>query len=77
MTSWTLAEGSTPVVWWTRRDDCSILSDRDRGVQVRWKEAVREELNREPPALAVPAGFDEDRLRRCDLSEPAGRRPSS
>src|SRR4051812_19257083 len=59
VTSWTLAEGSTPKVWWMRRDDGSILSDRDRGVQVRWREVLREDLNKEPAVLTTPATYRE------------------
>jgi hypothetical protein len=75
VTNWTLAEGSTPKVWWMRRDDGSILSDRDRGVQVRWHEAVRENLNKEPAALAVPSGYRETPCGDPDLSEPAEAPP--
>jgi hypothetical protein len=57
--SWTLAEGSTPKVWWSRREDWSILSDRERGVQVRWREVLRENLDREPPRLEQPAAYRE------------------
>jgi hypothetical protein len=55
--SWTLSEGSTPKVWWMRRDDWAILSDRERGVQVRWREVLRENLDREPPQLVPPADY--------------------
>jgi hypothetical protein len=57
--SWTLSEGDTPKAWWMRRDDWAILSDRERGVQVRWREALRENLDREPPRLEPPAGYRE------------------
>jgi hypothetical protein len=55
--SWTLSEGSTPKVWWMRRDDWAILSDRERGIQVRWREVLRENLDREPPPLTPPAEY--------------------
>jgi hypothetical protein len=55
--SWTLAEGSTPKVWWLRRDDWAILSDRERNIQVRWREVLRESLNQEPPPLEPLAGY--------------------
>lgn len=57
--SWTLSEGSAPKVWWMRREDWAILSDRERAVQVRWKEVLREDLDREPPRLEPPAGYRE------------------
>jgi hypothetical protein len=67
--NWTLAEGSVPKVWWMRRDDDSILSDRERGVQVRWHEVLREDLAREPAALAVPPGYHETECGNPDLSD--------
>ena len=57
--SWAVAEESTPKAWWMRRDDWAILSDRERGVQVRWREVLREDLDREPPRLETPAGYRE------------------
>ncbi|HYO12315.1 MAG TPA: hypothetical protein VE685_03855, partial [Thermoanaerobaculia bacterium] len=36
--SWVMSEGKTPQVWWMRRESWAILSDRERGVQVRWRE---------------------------------------
>lgn len=55
--SWALSEGSTPKVWWMRRDDWAILSDREREVQVRWREVLHEDLDREPPHLSPPAEY--------------------
>jgi hypothetical protein len=57
--SWTLTESGAPRVWWMRRDDWAILSDRERGIQLRWREVLREDLDREPPRLAAPAGYRE------------------
>jgi hypothetical protein len=42
-----------------RREDWAILSDRERGVQVRWREMVREDLDLEPPRLQPPADYRE------------------
>ncbi len=58
-----------------RRDDGSILSDRDRGVQVRWREVLREDPNKAPPALTVPSGYHETPCGDPDLSEGAGEAP--
>ncbi|MFL6231672.1 MAG: hypothetical protein ACJ76N_00910 [Thermoanaerobaculia bacterium] len=69
VTNWTLADGSTPKVWWMRRDDESILSDRERGVQVRWREVLRENLDKEPPALGTPSGYHETECGNPDLSD--------
>lgn len=57
--SWTLARKEEPSVWWRRYDDWAILSDRERSVQVRWREVLREDLDREPARLAAPAGYRE------------------
>jgi hypothetical protein len=67
--NWSLAEGSTPRIWWMRRDDEAILSDRQRGVQVRWREVLREDLDREPPAFTPPSGYRETDCGDPDLSD--------
>jgi hypothetical protein len=54
---WTLSESGTPTVWWFRRDDWAILSDRARGVQVRWREVLAERLGKDLAALEVPPGY--------------------
>ncbi|HXO22475.1 MAG TPA: hypothetical protein VOA87_21350 [Thermoanaerobaculia bacterium] len=64
--SWTLWDGAAPAVFWVRREGWAILSDRGQGVQVRWKEVVRETLAKDPEPLAVPSGFHEE-----DCREPA------
>jgi hypothetical protein len=56
---WTLSERGAPVVWWMFRDDWSILSDRERGVQIRWREVLRENLDQEPQRLEPPSGYRE------------------
>ena len=65
--SWTLSRGDVPSVWWRRHDDWSILSDRERGVQVRWREVLREDLSIQPGRLAPPSGF---RKTPCGEAEP-------
>jgi hypothetical protein len=57
--SWALARREEPSVWWRRYDDWAILSDRERSVQVRWREVLREPLAGEPERLAAPAGYRE------------------
>jgi hypothetical protein len=64
--SWTLSEGKASQAWFMRRNDWAILSDRQRGVQVRWREALRESLDGEPPRLEPPAGYREV---RCEEQE--------
>ena len=69
--SWTLAEGGTPKTSLLRREDWTILSDRERGVQVRWREAVHEDLDREPPRLEPPAGYREIPCGEQQVPEPS------
>jgi hypothetical protein len=64
--SWTMAEASTPRVWWMRREGWAILSDRQRSMQVRWREVLREDLDREPQRLEAPSGY-----RQTACGEPA------
>jgi len=58
--AWTLWDGEKPAVLWVQRDDWAILSDRAQGVQMRWKEVVREPLPAPPQPLSAPAGFTEE-----------------
>jgi len=71
---WTLREGGReggePSVWFLRRDNWSYLSDRARGVQVRWREVLRESLEREPEPLIRPDGYREGACR--ELYAPRG-----
>jgi outer membrane biogenesis lipoprotein LolB len=66
--SWTLTESGAPTVWFLRQESWSILSDRARGVQVRWREVLSEALEKELTALEVPAGYREEPCR--DTSVP-------
>ena len=54
---WRLWDQEQPTVWFMRRDNWAYLSDRARGVQVRWREVLREDLDREPDPLSAPAGY--------------------
>jgi hypothetical protein len=65
---WTMREGDQPSVWYMRRDNWSYLSDRSRGVQVRWREVLRENLDKEPEPLVQPSGYREGSCR--DLYAP-------
>lgn len=56
---WRLWDQEQPTVWFIRRDNWGYLSDRTRGVQVRWRETVHEDLKQEPAALNPPAGYRE------------------
>jgi len=66
--SWTLAEGGAPSIWWVRSEDWAILSDRERNVQMRWKEVLREPLDGEPAALEAPSGYGTGPCRQPDLT---------
>ena len=71
--SWNLSEGGEPSAWWIRRESWAILSDRERGVQVRWKEVLREPLDGAPAVLETPAGYREASCREPDLTDPSDR----
>ena len=58
--SWTLIEEGKPAIWWLHSEGWNILSDRDRGVQVRWREVLREKLAGPPTPLERPAGYREE-----------------
>ena len=61
--SWTLLEDGTPTVWWLRQDNAAILSDRARGVQLRWREVLSEPLEKELTTLEAPGGYREEPCR--------------
>jgi hypothetical protein len=75
--SWTLLEDGAPTVWWLRRDSSAILSDRARGIQLRWREVLSEPLEKDLAALDVPGGYREEPCRETagpDFpSSPPGR----
>jgi hypothetical protein len=73
--SWTLAEGGAPSIWWVRSEDWAILSDRERNVQVRWKEVLREPVQGEPAALAAPSGYRAGPCRNPALDDDAEPEP--
>jgi hypothetical protein len=58
--SWTLWEAGEPAAWWRRRGEEAILSERRRGVQMRWREVAKEPLAELPPPPEVPAGYRSD-----------------
>lgn len=74
--SWTLAEGGAPSIWWVRSEGWAILSDRERNVQVRWREVLREPLAGEPAALEAPSGYRAGPCRNPALTgDPEGEAP--
>jgi hypothetical protein len=66
--SWTLLEDGAPTVWWLRQDSSAILSDRARGVQLRWREVLSEPLEKDLAALEAPGGYREEPCR--ETAEP-------
>ena len=74
--SWTLAEGGAPSIWWVRSEDWAILSDRERNVQVRWREVLHEPLDGEPVPLETPSGYRTGPCRDQNLSGTSDREPS-
>ncbi len=57
---WTLWDGEEPVAWWSRQGGESILSERRRGMQIRWREVLREPLAGALPTLTAPPSYRED-----------------
>ncbi|MFP3941541.1 MAG: hypothetical protein ACLF0P_14675 [Thermoanaerobaculia bacterium] len=55
--SWTLWRGGEPVLWWRRTDGEMLLSNRDRGVQMRWRKVGREPLAEPLPPPGIPPGY--------------------
>ncbi len=63
--SWGLAEDAAagPILSWVSSGGWSVLSDRRKGVQVRWRQAVREPLRQLAP-LSPPADYRPGRCTR-------------
>lgn len=59
VTAWTMEVAGEPAVWWTWTAGESVLSDRREGVQIRWRQVVREPLAELPPPPRVPEAFAE------------------
>lgn len=74
--SWSMSEPgrSTPGVWWRRHDGESLLSDRERGVQLTWRESVVERLGASLRALAVPPSYA---LVPCSVLHPDASDPGA
>ncbi len=53
-----LDAGATPILSWANSGAWSVLSDRRKGVQIRWREAVREPLRQLAP-MAPSADYRE------------------
>jgi len=73
--SWGLWQGSTaaPILSWTNDGSWSVLSDRSKGVQVRWREAVREPLRQ----LVPMAPRSDYRQGTCAAAPPSAASPTS
>jgi hypothetical protein len=71
--SWGLWQESTaaPILSWSSSGSWSVLSDRRKGVQVRWREAVREPLRQLPP-MAPRSDY---RQSTCAEAPPSSPRP--
>lgn len=55
--AWTLWAEGEPELWWQRRGEDALLSDRRRGVQMTWREIGREALGGALGAPRAPADF--------------------
>lgn len=65
--SWNLAEKDAPTLWWRLYEGSAILSDRERGIQVRWREVLRESLQGELKPLTPPGGYRQTECESPDL----------
>ncbi len=54
---WTVWQRGEPVAWWNGTGNEAILSQRGAGVQIRWREVVREPMARLPSPPPVPASY--------------------
>ncbi len=54
---WVAWHGGQPTIWWRRIGAEALLSDRLRGVQMRWHQVAREPLTAPLPPAAVPPGY--------------------
>lgn len=73
--SWNMKEGAGPSLLWVRSEGWAILSDRERNVQVRWREVLGEKAEGELTALEVPSGYREGPCREPDLPGPGEQEP--
>ncbi len=71
LVQWTLWELGEPAVWWARLGEESILSERARGIQLRWRRVLAEPLTELPPE--PPVG--EDYLSGCRPASNPARLP--
>lgn len=56
--AWTLWNDGEPRVWWRRSGDGSRLVDRERGLQMTWREVGREPLAEALGPPVSPAGYE-------------------
>lgn len=57
LVQWTLWELGEPAVWWARLGEESILSERARGIQLRWRRVLSEPLAELPPESPVGENY--------------------
>lgn len=55
--AWRLWGAGEPRVWWRRSGEESLLSDRERGLQMSWREVGREPLLEPLGPPAAPSGY--------------------
>lgn len=55
--AWTLWSGAEPRAWWRRNGDEAVFSDRDRGLQMSWRETGVEPLAEPLGPPAAPVGY--------------------
>lgn len=55
--AWTLWSGDEPQAWWRRNGEEAVFSDRDRGLQMSWRETGVEPLSQPLGPPAPPPGY--------------------
>lgn len=75
--AWTLWSAGEPAVWWRFGDGEAVLSDRRRGVQLRWRRTLSEPLAGPLEAVEAPAGFRRVDCARAYAAADAGDEPET
>ncbi len=58
--SWTLLEDDLPAIWWTQQGGLSVLSAREHGLQLRWRNSRVSVLGGTVLPLEPPPDYRED-----------------
>lgn len=56
---WTRWTDGEPSAWWRWIEGEGILSERDRGMQIRWRQVLSEPIAELPPPTPAPPGYED------------------